>query len=163
MARDIDAKRRKDAYNPEIVDESTFDNVTINDAVWDAFQKDLIASPIPEVERRLPPHFEERNTSTPYFNQQSLSLFLFNAFAYPILAGGNFGIVGSDLWAFNHLSAVIGYSLGIDDAYNLALQPNFKELKEYYSKIFKGYIVPGFFHLDKRSKVTLENIMKVRV
>ncbi|XP_021952787.1 uncharacterized protein LOC110849661 isoform X2 [Folsomia candida] len=162
LARDIEAKRRQSGYTiDEIVDPATYENTEINDAVWNAFNDDLVNSDIP-AEERDPPPMDFINSSIPYFNQHSIALFQYNAFAYPVLIGKVFGVNASDeeLWAFNHLNAVIGYTFGLDDKYNLALQPDLESLRTYYAKIFRGYIVPGFFHVHKKTKVTIENIMK---
>lgn len=163
VARDIVATQRITGNN-HIVNDSNYEDVKVNDVVWTAFHQDLTASNIPAEQREpIPPILFEGNDSIPFFNQHSLAFFQFNAFAYPIIMGERFGIKATDqdLWAFNHLSAVIGYTFGLDDKFNLALQPEFESLKEYYWKFFNRTILPSLFKINKRTKVTIENILEV--
>lgn len=164
LSRDLLSRYRLTGVT-SIVDPATYENITTNDIVWDAFHQDLVDSKIPAESRLAPPIVSEGDPSSiPFFNQQSLAYFQFNAFTYPILMGKTFGIGAvseDDLWAYNHLSAVIGYTFGLDDKYNVAIQPNMSSLREYYSKIYDGMVIPSLFHINKKTKVTVENILVV--
>ncbi|OXA44590.1 hypothetical protein Fcan01_20974, partial [Folsomia candida] len=97
-------------------------------ATWSSFHKDLEESNIPLSERGIHPNFEETSNFIP-FNQHALNLAQFAFVGYPILFPERFGISRpseDDLWAFNHLWAILGYVLGIEDKYNIALQPDLK-------------------------------------
>ncbi|OXA40168.1 hypothetical protein Fcan01_25042 [Folsomia candida] len=160
VARDIEAKRRRTKV-ADVVEPSSYANITLNERAWQAFGKDLNSSNIPPEQRSPYVLGNEPNMSIPYFNQHSLSYFMLNAFAYPILMGDVFGIdaCDEDLWAFNHLAGVIGYTFGLDDKFNAALQEDLFSAKEFFRNVWKGYVVPGFFNISLRAKITIENFM----
>jgi len=50
--------------------------------------------------------------------------------------------------------------LGIDDEYNIALQPDLKSTKEYYQHIYDNWYLPQLFNLDFHTKVLMEAQLK---
>ncbi|OXA41128.1 hypothetical protein Fcan01_23990, partial [Folsomia candida] len=117
-------------------------------AAWPSFHKDLEESNIPLCQRRIPPTFGESKDFIP-FNQHALALTQFSFVGYPILFPERFGIFRpseDDLWAFNHFWAILGYTLGLEDKYNIALQPDLKSVREVYLEIFERYTIAAGFH-----------------
>jgi hypothetical protein len=67
-----------------------------------------------------------------------------------------------DLQAFLHLWAIIGYTLGIDDAYNICLQPDLTSARNFFRDILTNYYYPALFNLEKDTKILVEALIKVR-
>lgn len=132
-------------------------------ATWSSFHKDLEESNIPLSERGIHPNFEETSNFIP-FNQHALNLAQFAFVGYPILFPERFGISRpseDDLWAFNHLWAILGYVLGIEDKYNIALQPDLKSVREVYRQIFERYVIPAEFHWWSNAIFLADNTFQV--
>lgn len=55
------------------------------------------------------------------------------------------------------------YALGIDDQYNVMLQPDLASAKVYYNKIFDNIIIPGLFSFTKQTRLMMDNVFKVRI
>ncbi|OXA39510.1 hypothetical protein Fcan01_25723 [Folsomia candida] len=85
-----------------------------------------------------------------------------NEYAYPILFPKEMAInaCDADFWAINHFFAAIGYGLGIDEKYNIFLQPDLKSARIYYRKIHEQVIIPSLFNFDKQTKLMMDNILK---
>lgn len=100
----------------------------------------------------------------PLYNQQAMNYVIYNLVAYPIIFKQQMGMgsmCDADLWAFNHLWAVIGYGLGIDDQWNVMLQPDLNTARNYYQQMFDELILPGLFHFDTQTKYMMDNVFKV--
>ncbi|OXA43119.1 hypothetical protein Fcan01_22186 [Folsomia candida] len=120
-------------------------------AAWAAAKKDLNNSNIPPSQRGIAPSNEKIFNAVP-FNQQILALIQFAFIGFPILFPERLGIScpnEDDLSAFNHLWAILGYLVGIEDKYNIALRPNLKSAREVYRGIFERYAIPSLFHAEK--------------
>ncbi|OXA42515.1 hypothetical protein Fcan01_22894 [Folsomia candida] len=130
---------------------------------WSSFHKDLVESNIPLSQRRIPPTFGESKDFIP-FNQNALALTQFSFVGYPILFPERFGIFRpseDDLWAFNHFWAILGYVLGLEDKYNIALQPDLKSVREVYLEIFERYTIAAGFHWWPGAVCLVDSIFQV--
>jgi hypothetical protein len=142
----------------------TSSNGTLNSILSGPFFQDLEASDIPQNLRSIgPSHWN--NVSFVFFNQQIMALTQF-AFVGPIfLYPQRLGIHSAsreDLFAFNHLWAVLGWALGINDQFNIALQPDFDSQLEYYQSFFDDYYIPNLFNMDEPTKLFVEAMLGVR-
>lgn len=124
-------------------------------AMWDAIQADLEASSIPKKFREwtfkdiLPP----RDGVVPLLNQLSFSnAQFFLGGLHPIIPErlGIHDATDDQLDGFNHLWAVLGYSFGIEDHYNVALQPSLETTREYYREYYDQFLLPwGWEAIDR--------------
>ncbi|CAG7829297.1 unnamed protein product, partial [Allacma fusca] len=55
--------------------------------------------------------------------------------------------------------AVLGQAIGIEDAFNVALQPSLPAAKLFYERFYKMYVIPNIFHLTKESKILVEMLL----
>ncbi|OXA39514.1 hypothetical protein Fcan01_25727 [Folsomia candida] len=99
------------------------------------------------------------NFVPPLFNQQAMVLVLYPVVAYPILFPKDLAMdaCDEDFWAFNHFFAAVGYGLGIDDKYNVFLQPDLESARIYYKKIHEQIIIPSLFTFDKQTRLMMDN------
>lgn len=113
---------------------------------------------------RAPPPSHWTNISALIFNQQAMAFVQYNLLAFPILFPDQLGLFAcdADLTALNHLFAVIGYALGVDNEYNLCLQEDITAVKAMYRQVFNTYIIPSLFQFDKQTYVMLDNVLGVR-
>lgn len=139
-------------------------NVTLTSVLNGPFFRDLANSNIPLKQRINPPTNWVNITGKVPMHQQSLALTQYSFVGYVILFPDRLRITAPDheLWAFNHLWAVIGYALGIDDEFNVALQPDIKTARAVYKRIYEEFNLPALFHMNKVTKVILENTLKVK-
>lgn len=122
IAASANAKFARDGF---ITPADHYESVPLTSVLNGPFFDDLNASDIPANQRIMPPSHWSNMTVSP-FNQQITALTQFAFIGYPILFADRLGIAASDedLWALNHLWAVLGYAIGLDDVYNIALQPD---------------------------------------
>jgi len=152
-----------------LVPDSYYDNITFNTRLWDAFYKDLNNSDIPQQYRifRADGLAILQNYSLVPISQVQQSLTQFAFVGLPVLFPDRVGIghdaTDDDILAFNHLWAVLGYGLGIQDDYNIALQPNLTATRQYYQNLLNTYFLPMLFNSNQNStKVLGEAVFKVR-
>ncbi|CAG7698768.1 unnamed protein product [Allacma fusca] len=62
---------------------------------------------------------------------------------------------------WNHLWAVLGYAMGIEDEFNVALHPSLEETHAYYTEYFNKIIIPGLFNIETDSKILVEVLLKI--
>lgn len=134
--------------------------------MWAAVSADLEASKIPDKNRfwsfadLLPP----KDGVVPILNQLSFSNTQF-------FLGGLYNVIPKrigihdakeeELDGFNHLWAVLGFAVGIEDHYNIALQPSLDELRRYYREYYDEYMLPALFHRDADGKNFMEGLYTV--
>lgn len=147
--------------NQTLVNEAIYSNTTLNTAMWSAFATDLKNSSIPQSSRT----YNFSNSNNAPINQFQLSMTQFAFVGIPVAFSDRIGITATDdeLWAFNHLWAILGYLLGIDDKYNIALQPNLTAAKQYYEQIFNEYYLPLLFNVEFTTKVLVEALLQVNL
>jgi hypothetical protein len=102
------------------------------------------------------------NYTIPLYNQQGMVFVIYNIIAYPILYSERMGFTSDceDLWAFNHLFASAAYGLGIDDKWNVMLQPDLESAKAYYTEIFNNHVLPTLFKFDHPTRLIMDNVFK---
>lgn len=54
-----------------------------------------------------------------------------------------------------HMWAVFGYAIGIEDQFNVALQPSLAAAKEYYQEMMKRFLYPSLFWMTKNPDAQL--------
>lgn len=89
--------------------------------------------------------------------------------AFAIIAGQPYKVYikdadPEDLEAFAHLWAVIGYYLGIDDKYNLAIQPNYDCIQKFAHDVIKAdrqRIFYEFSTFDYEQELTWTSLLEV--
>ncbi|XP_035700380.1 uncharacterized protein LOC118432988 [Folsomia candida] len=102
------------------------------------------------------------NFTPPLFNQQAMVFVIYTVIAYPILfpEGMAINACDADFWAYNHLFAVLAYGIGIDDKYNVFLQPDLESARIYYRKMHEQIIIPSLFTFDKQTRLMMDNVFK---
>lgn len=152
------------ATNGNLVDPNIYENYNLTTVLSGPYYQDLNASDIPQTMRDPPPSNLNVSGVVP-FNQQVAALTQFAFAGYPVLFSEQLGINATDdeIWAFNHLWAVLGYALGIDDKYNCALQPNLQQQRQYYREIFETFNVPIQFNMDFNTKALGDITAAVRI
>lgn len=153
------AKMATDGY---LTDPSLYMNTPTNDVLWAAFNADLDNSDIP-AGLRTPPPSHWTNISALIFNQQAMAFVHYNLLSLPILFSEEFGVAvcDKDLFALNHLLAVVAHSLGVDDQYNMGIQEDLATVQTVYRQIFNQYIIPSLFQFEKKTYVMLDNVLGV--
>lgn len=144
---------REKSPSKHIIDPGLHDKYEFKTALSGPFFDDLKASNIP-AEQRIPPPCHWKNQTIIPGNQQIFALTQFFFVGYPILYPERLHITGAsdeDLWAFNHLWAVLGYAIGIDDNFNVALQPDLTTAKKVYKEMFETFNIPNLFNMDRNT------------
>jgi hypothetical protein len=147
------------AENRTLIEPSLFESVKLDEEMWNAFKKDLDDSNIPATNRVWPSTYTGRQGEYVPVSQFQQAVTQFAFVGFPVLFPKRINLLDAsdeDLWAFNHLWAVLGYAVGIDDKYNVALQPDLAATRAHYQKIFEQYYLPGMFNLDFHAKILLE-------
>lgn len=60
-----------------------------------------------------------------------------------------------------HLWAVLGYAIGIDDKFNIALQPDLQTARRVYKEMFETFNIPNLFNMDEHTVALMEITLKV--
>jgi len=143
------------------------DHHPINSQFWEAVQRDLDSSHIPHNLRSMPETLQTITNSSVPMNQFSFSMTLFAFIGFSIIRSKElyarerlFDESEQDVLAFVHMFAVYGHALGIEDEFNIALQPNLQILTEYLEEIFQSYFISSLFNLSYGSKVLLEAFLQ---
>lgn len=151
--------------NPKpLINKELYERIQLDEGTWKAFETDLKNSNIPETSRKTPEAYVGRDGKFYSVNQFQQALTQFAFVGFHVLFPERLSIFNAkdeDLEAFNHLWAVLGYALGIDDEYNIALQPDLKTTKEHYQRIYEEWYLPALFNLHFHSKVLMEAQLKV--
>lgn len=144
-----------------VVPNGRYDSLTFQTAMGGDFFLDLFDCLSPSYNVTPPSYWT--NISVVPFNQQIQALTQFAFVAYPVAFADRIALNATDaeLWAFNHLWAVIGYAMGIDDQYNIALQPDLATAQAFYNKIFETFSLPGYFFMNRDFKMLAELTMTV--
>ena len=93
---------------------------------WEAVRQDLEASTIPKEFRDYPEAVKLRKAGVKPMSHLSMSLTQWMLGGPQVLfpeACGVHGASDEEFEAFNHFWAVLGYAMGMEDEYNVALQP----------------------------------------
>lgn len=152
-------------------DPNLYANYTMKTALNGPFHKDLEESNIP-AEQREPPNInpapaqkDAEDIKFP-FNQQIQSLMIFAMVGTPVAFPERYGISQDEeeLYGYSHLWAVYAYAIGIDDKYNVALQPDLATAKEAYKKIYEDFNIRSMFNIrtDPITLVAGEKALVVR-
>ena len=99
-----------------------------------------------------------------YISQYDMAITQWSFMALPILFPKKLGIRGTkeeDFIGFIHLWAVIGYLLGIQDNYNICLQRDLTECKEYCMDIFTKCMIPELLEVDYETEVMWMALLEV--
>jgi len=154
------AEMDKSEYRNDL--EQTADNYKLKyTKFWEALDKDVRAAESLEPYHDWPKSYSSTLDSAVPINQFTLAM------AQWILCGLVVGFPEAvlihsardeDLIAFNHLFAVLGYALGIQDEYNVALQPSLEKQKKFSREILYHYFIPALFNSTKSSKMLVETI-----
>ncbi|XP_035707720.1 uncharacterized protein LOC118435572 [Folsomia candida] len=151
--------------SPPYLDPHNTEAFTYDAAMWDAFQKDMDASNVPQQYRDYPDHvkYYSPKTAGPTMNQLLFSLVQWACGSIPILMPERFGISDAteeDLLGYMHLWAVLGNGLGIEDRYNVGLQPSLSAAKKHYQDIFNIYFLPTLFQAKPDGQRMLEHFYR---
>ncbi|CAG7717234.1 unnamed protein product, partial [Allacma fusca] len=136
----------------------------LDEAMWDAVLMDLIASNIPEQYRRYSENIlESIKTSKITLNQYHMGTTQHLFVAIPFIVRDRVDITNpaeEQILGWNHLWAVLGYAMGIEDEFNVALHPSLEETHAYYTEYFNKIILPGLFNIETDSKILVEVLLK---
>jgi hypothetical protein len=58
--------------------------------------------------------------------------------------------------------AVLGYAMGMEDEYNIAIQPSLAATKKYYNEMYRQYLMPSLFDLRDDGKTLTEAFYRVK-
>jgi hypothetical protein len=136
----------------------TSQNTVLTTALNGPFYQDLYASNIPQNLRVLPISSFTNITAYP-FNPQVQALVQFVFYGYNVLFPDKLGMDPNDkagLWAFNHFWAVVGYAMGIDDQYNIALMPDLPTQQQFLQSILTNFTIPTIFNMNFNQKCMAE-------
>ncbi|CAL8137147.1 unnamed protein product [Orchesella dallaii] len=150
--------KRQDLINPTL-----YKSRSTNEELWKAFKMDVSSSTIPYENRFLPIEYELTEDERRPLNQFIQAMTQFGFIGFPVLFPERIGLQNPDeneLFAFNHLWAVIGYLVGIRDEYNISLQPNLKTARKYFRDIFDTFIQPSFFQVDFFAKILIDPLLE---
>jgi len=120
-------------------------------AMWAAIKKDFDESPIPQEYRKWPKEMQNIdwvNNPPPVLNQLNLLYVAYFLGGPQVILPENFGIhhtTEEELEGWNHLWAVISYAIGIEDQFNIFLQPDMATAKAYYREMHNRYFLPSIF------------------
>ncbi|CAG7823486.1 unnamed protein product [Allacma fusca] len=140
-------------------------NWDLDEAMWDAVLKDLNNSDIPEQYRSYSENIlENLKTSQITLNQFRMAVTQHLFVAIPFIVRNSIDVTNpteEQMLGWNHLWAVLGYALGIEDEYNVALHPSLKEIHAYYTEFFNKIILPGLFSIQSDSKILVEVLLQI--
>ncbi|CAG7786492.1 unnamed protein product, partial [Allacma fusca] len=142
-----------------LIDPGMYDNRTADEGLWSAVETDLLQSTIPFEWRQLPATVTSYKGNSVPLAQFVMSLAQFSFVGLPFVMPEVLEITKAtdeQLLGWNHLWAVLAFALGIEDEFNIALQPSFEAIVKNYRKIFRTYVLQGFFRLSKQSKILME-------
>lgn len=152
--------------NFSLIDPSAFKSRTVNEVLWADFKSDVSSSPIPLENRALPIEYFLLEEHKRPLNQFIQALTQFGFVGIPILFPEQVGLneaTDDELFAFNHLWAVVGYCIGIRDEFNISLQPDLPTARSYFRDIFETFIVPAFFRVDIYAKLLIDPLLVVKI
>ncbi|OXA46335.1 hypothetical protein Fcan01_18576 [Folsomia candida] len=151
---------RMHGENPRpLINKELYERVQLDEGMWKAFETDLKNSDVTEKFRKVPEKYTGRDGKYYAVSQFQQAMTQFAFVGFPVLFPERLFLLDAkdeDLVAYNHLWAVLGHALGIEDEYNIALQPDLKTTKEYYQHIYENWYLPQFFNLDFHTKVLME-------
>jgi len=157
-------KRILEQRQTNLINPSLYKSRSTNEELWTAFKKDVSNSPIPYENRFLPVEYALTEDERIPLNQFIQAMTQFGFVGFPVLFTERIGLQNVDedeLFAFNHLWAVIGYQVGIRDEYNICLQPDLQTARKYFKDIFYTFIQPAFFQVDFFTKILLDPLLEV--
>jgi hypothetical protein len=133
----------------------------VDTRIWTAFQKDLEASRFGK-EMRTHPGSKGHKLK---FNQYVLAVTYVIHMGLPVLIPEKvliFDATENELMGYLHLWAFYGKAIGVQDEYNLCLQPDLASARAYLRTFIDDHLVPTLFDLSYESKVMFEALFKVR-
>ncbi len=136
----------------------------VDTRIWTAFQQDLEASRFGkrQWQRQSSPGIQGHKLK---FNQYALAVAYVLHMGLPVLIPEKvliFDATEEDLMGYLHLWAFYGKAIGVQDEYNLCLQPDLASARAYLRKLIDEHLVPTLFHLTYETKVMFEAFFKVR-
>ncbi|CAG7732560.1 unnamed protein product [Allacma fusca] len=147
-----------------LVDKGIYDNRTVNERLWKAIDMDLRASRIPQKYREPPIPLLTYTGEVAPFPQFAMTIAQYLFVGLTVIMPEIQEVLKAseeELLGWNHLWAVIGHALGMEEPFNIALQPDLDSIKHNYQEMFNTYILPNFFNLEKESKVLMEMLLSV--
>ncbi|CAG7730400.1 unnamed protein product, partial [Allacma fusca] len=136
----------------------------VNEPLWKAMEMDLKHSGIPQEYRRYSDNLIANCKDTRItMNQFSLAIAQYLFVAIPLITKDVFSVISpsqDQIQGWSHLWAVLGYAFGIEDEFNVALQP-LEDIMEYYLEFFRKIILPGLFSLQIESKILVEVLLNI--
>ncbi|CAG7721558.1 unnamed protein product, partial [Allacma fusca] len=137
----------------------------LDDAMWDALWMDMNNSNIPERYRRYTENIlENLKTSQITLNQFHMAMTQHLFVAIPFIVRHSIDVTNpteEQMLGWNHVWAVLGYALGIEDEYNVALHPSLEKTEAYYLEYFNKIILPGLFNIQTDSKLLVEVLLEI--
>lgn len=167
MHRNVSAMataRMQEQRQPLLVNPAVYKSRSINEGLWRAFKLDVAMSPIPIENRRFPIEYELTEEKRRPLNQFIQAMTQFGFVGIPVLFPERVGLTNAtseELFAYNHLWAVLAYCVGIRDEYNISLQPDLYTTRKYFQDIFETFIEPAFFQVDFLTKVLIDPLLEV--
>jgi len=150
--------RRVTGAQGSLGNEARFSSSPISDSFWDAFHADLGNAFSPEA-LEYPSCYTAALQSYVPLNQfqYAMTQWSFNAMLSLSLDRALLpDATQSDVEAFNHFWAVVGHMMGIDDQYNIALQPDALGLQNMTQTLLTSFVIPSLFKINHLSKYFME-------
>jgi hypothetical protein len=79
-----------------------------------------------------------------------------------LMIAEKFGVRGTEeeMLAWNHMWAGITYGLGVDDAFNVALNHDLEGVRQYCREHFASDVIPNFINMDDETKLALDGTLE---
>jgi len=118
------ASTKRLAEKESLIATALYESTKLDEDMWAAFKMDLENSNIPATSRKWPLDYTAREGTYLPVRQFQQAMTQYALIGFEVLFPKRLFILGAeeeDLYAYKHLWAVLGYALGMDDQYNIAL------------------------------------------
>jgi hypothetical protein len=160
------SRTREDILSKPLIPEpSAGENPSkVDTRIWKAFQQDLEASRFGTRQRqRQTSRYNPIQGHKLKFNQYVLAATYVLHMGLPVLIPEKimiFDATEEELMGYLHLWAFFGKAIGVQDEYNLCLQPDLASARAYLRTFIDDHLVPTLFDLSYESKVMFEALFK---